>query len=391
MVPVRDPSLKTAMTETPPLFRSFDLRKVALKNRIVVSPMCQYAAVDGFVAPWHRDHHTTLARGGAGLVFVEATAVEERGRITHGDLGIWRDEHVAALSEIAAILEGHGACPGIQIAHAGRKASSQRPWEGNVALAEADRKARGDAPWPTIAPSALPYMEGWHIPAALTDADIADVIEAFGQAAARAHKAGFRVLEIHGAHGYLIHSFLSPLANRRNDRWGGALEGRMRFALAVAEAVRAHWPEQLPLFFRVSSVDGVEGGWTIDDTVVLARELKSRGIDVIDCSSGGVAGPVTAARVRRVQGFQVPYARHVREETGMATMAVGLVLDAEFANRIVAEGSADLVALGRELLRNPFWPLQAAEALGGDPDHALWPDQYGWWLDKRTKAGVDRS
>lgn len=376
------------MTETPALFRPLALRGVTLKNRIAVSPMCQYSALDGHVTEWHRDHHTTLARGGAGLVLVEATAVEARGRISHGDTGIWSDDHVVGLAEIAAIVEGYGAVPAIQIGHAGRKASAQRPWEGNVALGEADA-ARGDAPWRTVAPSALPFMDGWHTPREITGGEVQDLVAAFGAAAVRARRAGFRALEIHGAHGYLIHSFLSPLSNRRNDRWGGDRTGRMTFALAIAEAVRAEWPDELPLFFRVSSVDGAEGGWTIEDTIALAKELKARGVDVMDCSSGGIAGMVTAARVKRPQGFQVPYGAQVRREADIATMTVGLVLDPDYADAIVESGSADLVALGRELLRNPFWPLQAAEALGADEGHALWPDPYGWWLERRARSGVE--
>ncbi|MDA0221245.1 MAG: NADH:flavin oxidoreductase/NADH oxidase [Proteobacteria bacterium] len=377
------------MTDLPPLFAPFTLRGVTTRNRIVVSPMCQYSALDGHVTEWHRDHHTALARGGAGIVFVEATAVEARGRIAHGDVGLWSDNHVVGLSEIAAVVAGYGAVPGIQIGHAGRKASAQRPWEGNLALTEADEAARGDAPWQTVAPSAIPYMDGWHAPAELSDGDILGLVDAFAAAAARALKAGFKVIEIHGAHGYLLHSFLSPISNRRDDRWGGGRQGRMAFPLAVAEAVRGVWPQDLPLFFRVSSVDGSQDGWTIEDTVVLAGELKGRGVDVLDCSSGGIAGAVTAAQVRRRQGFQVPWAAQVRREAGIATMAVGLILDPDYANAVVADGAADLVAMGRELLANPFWPLQAAVTLGADPDYARWPDPYGWWLTRRARAGVE--
>ncbi|MDG2479475.1 MAG: NADH:flavin oxidoreductase/NADH oxidase [Alphaproteobacteria bacterium] len=388
MVTGPTPRLKGSMLETPALFQPLALRGVTLKNRIVVSPMCQYSALDGQINDWHRGHHTTLARGGVGLVIVEATAVEERGRITHGDTGLWNDDQVAGMAEIAAIIARHGATPGIQIGHAGRKASAQRPWEGNVALGQSDAD-RGDAPWQTVAPTAEPFMEGWHCPDELSDTEIVALVDAFAAAAARAHKAGFRMLEIHGAHGYLIHSFLSPISNRRNDRWGGDREGRMAFALAVTEAVRGQWPDDLPLFFRVSSVDHVEGGWQIEDTIALAVALHGLGVDAIDCSSGGVAGMVTAARVKRDQGFQVAYAEAVKRETPLASMAVGLILDPGHANAIVAEGRADLVALGRELLRNPFWPLQAAEALDFDPDYGQWPDPYGWWLDRRTKSGFN--
>ena len=378
------------MNDQPALFRCLQLRDITLANRIVVSPMCQYSAIDGHVTNWHRDHHTTLARGGSGLVVVEASAVEERGRITHGDLGIWSDGHVAGHGELVRIIERHGAVPGLQITHAGRKASAQRPWEGNIALSGADDDARGDASWQTVAPSALPFMEDWHTPRELNGDEIGGLVDAFGLAARPAAQAGFKVLEIHGAHGYLVQSFLSPISNRRNDRWGGDLKGRMSFALAVAETVRAVWPAEHPLFFRVSAVDHVEGGWQLDDTVKLARELQALGIDVLDCSSGGVAGFMTAAQVPRLPGFQVPYAERVKAETGMATMAVGLILDPRHANGIVEDGKADLVALGREILRNPFWPLQAAEALGGNTDYGRWPDQYGWWLERRARAGIKR-
>ena len=377
------------MSDLPALFQPLALRSLTSRNRIAVSPMCQYSAIEGLVTEWHRDHHTSLARGGAGIVFVEATAVEARGRITHGDVGLWDDDQIVGLSEIAAIVSGYGALPAIQIGHAGRKASAQRPWEGNLALTAQDEAARGDAPWQTVAPSAIAFMDGWHTPAELGDSEILGLVDCFAAAARRAQRAGFKALEIHGAHGYLLHSFLSPVANRRSDRWGGDLKGRMAFPLAVAEAVRGAWPEDLPLFFRVSSVDGSEGGWTIDDTVALAGELKARGVDVMDCSSGGISGMMTAARVTRRQGFQVPFAAQVRREAEMATMAVGLILDPDYANAVVADGSADLVAMGRELLANPFWPLQAAVTLGADPDYARWPEQYGWWLTRRARAGVE--
>ncbi len=382
--------LKWTMTQQPHLFRPFTLRGVTLKNRIVVSPMCQYSAVDGVVNDWHLDHHTGLARGGAGLILVEATAVTKEGRITHGCTGLWHDGQIAGMQMLAQRIARLGAVPGIQIGHAGRKASAQRPWEGNVALGEADAE-RGDTPWQTVAPTAEPFMEGWHTPRELTDLKIQGVIDAFGAAGRRAREAGFRVLEIHGAHGYLIHSFLSPLANKRADRWGGDRAGRMRFALAVAEAVRSEWPDDLPIIFRTSSTDHAPEGWQIEDTLTLTRELAARGVDLMDCSSGGAAGMMTAARVKRKQGFQVSYAEAVKADGVLPSMAVGLILDPNYAEAVIAEGRADLVALGREVLRNPFWPQQAAEALGGDPHFEAWPAQYGWWLDKRAQAGFERS
>jgi 2,4-dienoyl-CoA reductase-like NADH-dependent reductase (Old Yellow Enzyme family) len=375
------------MAQPSQLFSPLALRGVTARNRVAVSPMCQYSARDGHVTEWHDAHHARFALGGVGIAFVEATGVEARGRITHGCTGIWSDAHVAGLSRVVQLYKRHGVVPGIQIAHAGRKASSQRPWEGGGPLAAKDA-ARGDAPWETVGPSPEPMGEGWHSPHPLSASEIVDVIGAFAAAARRARQAGFEALEIHGAHGYLVHSFLSPISNRRNDAYGGDLARRMRFALEVAEAVRAEWPAHLPLFYRASSVDGVEGGLVIEDTVELAKALKARGVDVIDCSSGGVLGPTvtSAGRARPKQGFQVPYAERVRRDARLMTMCVGMVRDADYAEAIVARGRADIVALGRELLYNPNWALHAAEALGVDPEYASWPVQYTWSLSRRAKV-----
>jgi 2,4-dienoyl-CoA reductase-like NADH-dependent reductase (Old Yellow Enzyme family) len=363
----------------PLLFQPIDLREVQARNRIVVSPMCQYSARDGHVTDWHLVHLGKFAQGGAGIVFVEATAVEARGRITHGDTGIWDDAHVAGLSRIAAFVKSQGALPAIQLAHAGRKASMARPWYGNGPLTDADL-ARGDKAWDIVGPTAEPLGEGWLRPRPLEAGERAALLDAYRAAVRRASAAGFDVLEIHAAHGYLLHSFLSPLTNR------GTRQERMRFPLDVARAVRETWPPRKPLFMRVSSIDDVEGGWAIEDTVALARELKAIGVDVVDCSSGGILGSATAATktlTPRVPGFQLPFAERVRREAGVKTMAVGLILTPQQAEEALAAGRADLIAIGREALYDPNWPLHAAQALGADPEMARWPVQYGWWLTRR--------
>jgi 2,4-dienoyl-CoA reductase-like NADH-dependent reductase (Old Yellow Enzyme family) len=376
------------------LFTAIRLRGVEAKNRIVVSPMCQYSAREGHVTDWHLVHLGKFAQGGAGIVFMEATAVESRGRITHGDTGIWDDAHIPGLSRIAAFIREQKALPAIQIAHAGRKASMARPWYGNGPLTPADLE-RGDRPWPIVAPSAKPLDQGYAAPRAFSAEDFAEVKKAFTDAARRAHAAGFEVLEVHAAHGYLLHSFLSPIANERSDEYGGARENRMRFPLDVVRAVRDAWPQDKPLFVRVSSIDDVEGGWSLEDTLALARKLKEAGVDVVDCSSGGIAGSATAATrtlLPRVPGFQLPFAEAIRKEAKLATMAVGLILTAEQAEEALRAGRADLIAVGREALYDPNWPLHAAQALGADPEMGRWPVQYGWWLTRREsllrKLGV---
>lgn len=364
------------------------------KNRLVVSPMCQYSAHEGHVTDWHLVHLGKFAQGGAGIVFVEATAVERRGRITHGDTGIWDDSQVAGLQRIARFVKSQGAVPAIQLAHAGRKASMARPWYGNGPLTRADLE-RGDKPWPIVAPSPKPVDEGWLTPQPMGKDELEEIVDAFAAAARRAHAAGFEVLEVHSAHGYLLHSFLSPIANARRDEYGGALEDRMRFPLEVVDAVREAWPADKPLFVRVSSIDDVEGGWSLEDTVVFAKRLKALGVDVIDCSSGGIAGSATAATktiLPRVPGFQLPFAERVKQDAGIMTMAVGLILTGEQAEEALQAGRADLIAIGREALYDPNWPLHAAQALGADPQMERWPVQYGWWLARREsllrKLGV---
>jgi 2,4-dienoyl-CoA reductase-like NADH-dependent reductase (Old Yellow Enzyme family) len=378
------------------LFDEIRIRELRIRNRIVVSPMCQYSAQDGQVSDWHLVHLGKFAQGGAGIVFLEATAVEKRGRITHGDTGIWDDAQIAGLQRIASFIKSQGAVPAIQLAHAGRKASMARPWHGNGPLTQADLD-RGDKPWSIVAPADTAIGGEWLTPRALAKGDLQVVLNAFAQGARRAHAAGFEALELHAAHGYLLHTFLSPLSNTRGDEYGGPLENRMRFPLEVAAAVRKAWPERKPLFVRVSSIDDVEGGWSLEDTVAFAKELKRVGVDVIDCSSGGILGSATAATktlIPRVPGFQIPFAERIRKDAGMMAMAVGLILTPQQAEEALAAGRADLVAIGREALYDPNWPLHAAVALGADPQFEKWPVQYGWWLTRRDsllkKLGVNR-
>ncbi|MDD3827911.1 MAG: NADPH dehydrogenase NamA [Anaerolineae bacterium] len=339
----------------PDLFSPLTLRDVTLRNRIVMSPMCMYSASNGLANDWHLGHYLARAVGGVGLLIAEATAVEARGRISTEDLGLWDDAHIEPLARIVRLVQAQGAAMAVQLAHAGRKAWSS---------------ARGQGPETAVAPSALPFDEGWQSPRALTAGEIDDVVAGWGAAAARALEAGFDAVEIHGAHGYLCHQFLSPLSNHRDDEYGGDLASRSRFLMRVVDAVRGAWPEDRPLLVRVSATDWAAGGLTPDDLVVVARELKGRGVDVIDCSSGG-AVPATPPGVG--PGYQVPFAEKIRREAGIATVAVGLIGAPELADEIVRNGRADLVALGRELLRNPYWPLDAAGTLGRD---VAWPRQY---------------
>lgn len=382
----------------PLLFTPIELRSVTLPNRVVLSPLCMYAARDGLANAFHFSHLTSFARGRVGLVFTEATAVAPEGRISHGCCGIWNDAQVEAYRPIVQAIAELGAVPAIQIAHAGRKASARPPWRAGAPLDSSDA-ADGTPPWRTFGPTAEPVSSAWPAPQAMTETDIQNTIASFASAARRSAEAGFRVLEIHGAHGYLIQSFLSPIANKRNDAWGGERAGRMRFALEVAEAVRAAWPAELPLFFRISAIDGPTGGWNLDDSVVLARELKARGVDVVDCSAGGISGPPAfrasdkgepfKTRGDRKPGFQVPYADRIRREAGVATMAVGVIVKGEQAEAILQEGRADLIAIGRELMYDPFWTLRAAESMGCDPNCGMWPNSYAWAIARRAeiKAG----
>jgi 2,4-dienoyl-CoA reductase-like NADH-dependent reductase (Old Yellow Enzyme family) len=371
----------------PLLFTPIKIRDVTLKNRVVISPMATYSAIDGLANDWHLGHIARLALGGAASVMVEATAITDQGRITNGDVGIWSSAHIAPLKRIADFMKSNNVVPSIQLAHAGRKGSMQRPWHGNGALTEADI-ARGDKRWDIVAPTSEPMLPGHLEPRALSVSDIKQLAGHWADAAKRAVEAGFEIVEIHNAHGYLIHQFLSPLVNTRNDAYGGDREGRMRFPLEVAEAVRGAVPKGMPVFLRVSAVDGLDGGWSMDDTVAYAKELKLRGIDLVDCSSGGLHGSATVARIKRSWGFQVPFAERVRREAGVMSMAVGLILDPHHAEDILQTGRADLIAIGREALANPSWPNMAEIALGVKPVEAMeaWPQPYAWWLKLRERS-----
>jgi 2,4-dienoyl-CoA reductase-like NADH-dependent reductase (Old Yellow Enzyme family) len=374
----------------PLLFSPIAIRDLTLKNRVVISPMATYSAVDGLANDWHLAHLGRLALGGAACVFVEFTAVTEQGRITNGDMGLWSSAHIPPLRRIADFMKSVNVVPAIQIAHAGRKGSMQRPWHGNGPLTPEDL-ARGDKTWDIVGPTAEPMAQGYLVPRQLSVADLRTLRGHWRDAASRALEAGFEIVEIHNAHGYLLHQFLSPLSNTRNDAYGGDLAGRMRFPLEVAEAVRAVWPRDKPVFVRVSAVDGIDGGWALDDTVAYARELKARGIDLVDCSSGGLRGSATAARVKRTWGYQVPYAERVRREADMMSMAVGLIVEPQLAEDILRQGRADLIAIAREALVNPCWPQMAEVALGRARIEAMdeWPIQYAWWLKLRERAIAD--
>jgi 2,4-dienoyl-CoA reductase-like NADH-dependent reductase (Old Yellow Enzyme family) len=347
-----------------PLFSPFRIRSVEFANRIGVSPMCQYSSQDGFATDWHLVHLGARAQGGAGLVTLEASAVTAEGRISPADLGIWKDDHIPALERIARFIHSQGARAGIQLAHAGRKASMTPPFVGERLIPPAE------GGWQPVAPSAVAFSPAYAVPLALDQAGIDATIEAFRQAARRAFAAGFDYVEIHAAHGYLIHEFLSPLANQRTDAYGGSFENRTRLALEVVDAVRAEWPAHLPLFVRISATDWAESGWNIDESVQLAHLFRDHGVDLIDVSSGG---QIPNAKIPIGPGYQVEFAARIRREANIPTAAVGLITDPVQANDIIAKGEADLVFLARAMLRDPYWPLRAAAALG---ETASWPAQY---------------
>ncbi len=346
------------------LFSPLTIRDITFRNRVFVSPMCQYSSVEGMPTDWHLVHLGSRAVGGAGLVMVEATAVVPEGRISRSDSGIWSDAHAEAFKPVAAFLKQHGAVPGIQLAHAGRKASTAAPWLGGGPVGP---EAGG---WQPLAPSAIPFDAGYQVPREMTEADISACAAAFVAAARRSLSAGFEVVELHFAHGYLAHEFLSPLSNRRTDDYGGALENRMRFPLRVAASVREMWPDKYPLFVRISATDWAEGGWDLPQSIELSRRLKDIGVDLIDCSSGAL---VPRAKMQVGPGYQVPFAEAIRRDAGIATGAVGMITEARQAEQIIAEGKADVVLLARAMLRDPYWPLHAAQVLGAD---ARWPVQY---------------
>lgn len=369
------------------LFSPLVVRGLRLKNRIVLSPMLTYSAHNGHVTDWHLTHLGKFAVGGVGLVFMESTKIDPRGCTTPNDPGLWKDEFIPALQRITALIHAHGAAAGIQLGHSGRKARNSLPWEGRRPLGECPGVDHGE-PWEIIGPSAIAHSPMAAVPRAMTKADIREQIHAWGRAAQRALLAGFDVIEIHGAHGYLLHQFLSPTANQRTDEYGGSLENRMRFVIEVVEQVRHHWPADKPMFFRASAVD--EDGWFLDDSVALAKVLKQKGVDVVDCSSGGMT-PQSVVSHATPQGFgyQVPYAERIRREAEVMTMAVGLIIHSDQAEEILASGKADLVAIGRELLYNPHWVLDAAVKLGIADSYATVPPSYGFWLEKRAKAGFE--
>jgi 2,4-dienoyl-CoA reductase-like NADH-dependent reductase (Old Yellow Enzyme family) len=347
------------------LFSPLRIRELELKNRIAVSPMCEYSAVDGHPQCWHMVHLGSRAVGGAALVFTEATAVEEIGRISPADTGIYTDSHTESWRPIAKFIREQGAVAGMQLAHAGRKASTAAPWLGGKAL------AAKDGAWEPVAPSAIAFEPEYPMPRALTLGEIDGVVQAFARAAERALSAGFEVIEIHSAHGYLLHEFLSPFSNQRNDEYGGSLENRMRLSIRVAKEIRKVWPERLPLFCRISATDWKEGGWDLPQSIILSKRLKDEGVDLIDTSSGGA---IPYAKILVGPGYQVPFAEAIRKEAGIATGAVGMITDAEQADLIIEKGQADLVFLAREMLRDPYWPRRAAKQLGADIQG---PVQYG--------------
>jgi 2,4-dienoyl-CoA reductase-like NADH-dependent reductase (Old Yellow Enzyme family) len=348
----------------PDLFSPLTIKSLELRNRIAVSPMCQYSAEDGFANDWHMVHLGGFAIGGAAVVFTEATAVSPEGRISPADLGIWQDEHIEPLRCITDFIKAQGAIPGIQLAHAGRKASTQPPWLGNGPIQPAD------GGWQPVAPSAIAFKEGDLVPAELSTEEIATIVQQFQKGAKRALDAGFEIIELHGAHGYLINEFLSPVSNKRKDQYGGTYENRMRFLLEILESVKEVWPEQLPVFLRISATDWAAGGWTESDSIQLAEQLKTKGIDLIDCSSGG-----NAAGVKIPVGplYQTVFANNIKRESGILTGAVGMITTPEEANDIISDGQADLVFLAREHLRDPHFALRAAHELKKE---IAWPKQY---------------
>jgi 2,4-dienoyl-CoA reductase-like NADH-dependent reductase (Old Yellow Enzyme family) len=356
------------------LLSALVIRGVTFRNRVVMSPMCQYSAHEGMANDWHLVHLGSRAVGGCSLVMVEATAVTREGRITPGDVGIWTDDHIAPLKRIAEFVHSQGAVPGIQLAHAGRKASSDLPWKGGRTL-----KSPAEGGWQVVAPSPIPFHEGDPLPLALDENGINGIVSAFETAAERALAAGFKVLEIHAAHGYLLHEFLSPLSNHRDDQYGGNLENRMRLPLLVTERLRALTPRELPLFVRISATDWAEGGWDIDQSVEFTKRLKGLGVDLIDVSSGGT---LPTARIPVSKGYQVPFACRIREEAEIMTGAVGLITDPTYADEIITGGDADMVFVARELLKEPYWALKAEQQLGEEP---LWPIPYGYAVKRRPK------
>ena len=365
-----------------PLFSSFNIKSKSFRNRIVLSPMCQYKAKDGVISDWHFQHYSRFAFSGLGAAFVEATGVSPEGRIGHGCTGIWSDSHVEGLSKIAKIFNEYNCLSGIQLAHAGRKASYLRPWDGASPITENDKV---EPAWQTIGPSAIPINNSSPVPKEMTVEDINKVREDFKKAAQRADKAGFDIIEIHGAHGYLLHSFFSPLSNQRNDQYGGSFENRIRFAMEIIADIKSVWPDNKPLFYRLSSIDAPGQGANLEDNIMLAKSLKSVGVDVIDCSSGGITGSPVLTKSKIIPGFQVPYSEKIKKDAEISSMAVGAIISADQANEIISNKRADLVAMGRELLADTQWVYKAATYFKLENAKDYLPDSYSFYLSRRDE------
>ena len=370
-----------------PLFSSFKIKSKSFRNRIVLSPMCQYKAKDGVISDWHFQHYSRFAFSGLGAAFVEATGVSPEGRIGHGCTGIWSDSHVEGLSKIAKIFNEYNCLSGIQLAHAGRKASYLRPWDGASPITENDKV---EPAWQTIGPSAIPINNSSPVPKEMTVEDINKVREDFKKAAQRADKAGFDIIEIHGAHGYLLHSFFSPLSNQRNDQYGGSFENRIRFALEIIDDIKSVWPDNKPLFYRLSSIDAPGQGANLEDNIMLAKSLKSVGVDVVDCSSGGITGSPVLTKSKIIPGFQVPYSEKIKKDAEISSMAVGAIISADQANEIISNKRADLVAMGRELLADTQWAYKAATYFNLENAKDYLPDSYSFYLSRRDEY-LDRA
>ena len=370
-----------------PLFSSFKIKSKSFRNRIVLSPMCQYKAKDGVISDWHFQHYSRFAFSGLGAAFVEATGVSPEGRIGHGCTGIWSDSHVEGLSKIAKIFNEYNCLSGIQLAHAGRKASYLRPWDGASPITENDK---AEPAWQTIGPSAIPINNSSPVPKEMTVEDINKVREDFKKAAQRADEAGFDIIEIHGAHGYLLHSFFSPLSNQRNDQYGGSFENRIRFALEIIAEIKSVWPDNKPLFYRLSSIDAPGQGANLEDNIMLAKSLKSVGVDVVDCSSGGITGSPVLTKSKIIPGFQVPYSEKIKKDAEISSMAVGAIISADQANEIISNKRADLVAMGRELLADTQWAYKAATYFNLENAKDYLPDSYSFYLSRRDEY-LDRS
>ena len=370
-----------------PLFSSFKIKSKSFRNRIVLSPMCQYKAKDGVIGDWHFQHYSRFAFSGLGAAFVEATGVSPEGRIGHGCTGIWNDNHVEGLSKIAKIFNEYNCLSGIQLAHAGRKASYLRPWDGASPITENDKV---EPAWQTIGPSAIPINNSSPVPKEMTVEDINKVREDFKKAAQRADKAGFDIIEIHGAHGYLLHSFFSPLSNQRNDQYGGNFENRIRFAMEIIADIKSVWPDNKPLFYRLSSIDAPGQGANLEDNIKLAKSLKSVGVDVIDCSSGGITGSPVLTKSKIIPGFQVPYSEKIKKDAEISSMAVGAIISADQANEIISNKRADLVAMGRELLADTQWVYKAATYFNLENAKDYLPDSYSFYLSRRDEY-LDRA